>query len=802
MNRPGTRLPKIGIACLLALAASTASPARPARAALPDETPAQKDARMKWWREARFGMFIHWGLYSVPAGEWNGQKVRGYAEWIMNRARIPKAEYEKLQKRFNPTKYDAKAWVSLAKRAGMKYIVITSKHHDGFCLFNSEYTDYDMAGTPYQRDLLKPLADECRRQGLKICWYHSIMDWHHPKAKGDTFGEYVEHMKKQCRELLTHYGDIGVMWFDGEWIKEWSAEQGVELEKYLRAIQPNLIVNNRVGKRKRSPGDFGTPEQKIPATGMPGWDWETCMTINHTWGYSKHDENWKSTDDLIRKLIDVASKGGNFLLNVGPTAEGLIPQASVERLEGVGRWLDVNGEAVYGTRASVLKNTPWGRCTTRLGKLYLHVFQWPAGGRLQVDELKTPVKRAYLLADPKKQALDVKQGDAGTTIALPDKATDAVATVVVVETAGLAKPNAKPAASARRPAPIKDIKAYCLDFNWGGRRSFAKPGSWAGADPAAHVAWYKAVGANVIQTFCVSCNGYAWYKNGVVPAQPGLKHDFLPEVVKLGHTEGMTVMGYFCIGANTRWGKEHPDLSYAAPSTYHIPYTDEYLAYLSAAVGDAVKRTGIDGFMIDWVWQPRRQSTKGKWLDCEKKLYAQLMGEQFPGEDKLTKERDLAYSRKAIDRCWKTIHKAAKNANPNCIIWLTSNHINDPHVVNSDMYKQADWLMNEAGDMKRISAVKSMIGKHTRLITCLARWNNRDATQVVPQALQANVGLYGFTKPRSGAGLVPLEGILSRPVSELKGDDRNIAVLARAYHGASINAVWNKETGEFVEPAR
>ncbi|HUU93779.1 MAG TPA: hypothetical protein VM238_21510 [Phycisphaerae bacterium] len=350
------------------------------------------------------------------------------------------------------------------------------------------------------------------------------------------------------------------------------------------------------------------------------------------------------------------------------------------------------------------------------------------------------------------------------------------------------------------PAQAKDIKAYCIDFNWGARRAFAKPGSWAGADPAKHVAWYKAMGANVIQTFCVSCNGYAWYKNGLVPEQPGLKHDFLPEMARLGHREGMLVMGYFCIGANTRWGEEHPDLSYGTPSTYHIPYTDEYLAYLSAAIGDAVSKTGIDGFMIDWVWQPKRQSTKGKWLECEKKLYAQLMGEVFPREDQLSKAQEVACGRKAIDRCWKTIHKAAKDANPKCIVWLTSNNPTHPHVVNSAMYKEADWLMNEGGDLKRINAVKPMIGKHTRLITCLANWNRQDATTVVPAALKAGIGLYGFAKP-GGNSLLPLEGLLARPVGELKGDDRNIAVLARAYHGVSIDAVRN-DKGEFVEPVK
>jgi hypothetical protein len=356
------------------------------------------------------------------------------------------------------------------------------------------------------------------------------------------------------------------------------------------------------------------------------------------------------------------------------------------------------------------------------------------------------------------------------------------------------------AGNAARARPLDQIKAYCIDFNWGpgGPNGFAKPGLWAEADPARHVDWYETIGANVIQTFCVSCNGYAWYKGGAVPAQPGLKHDFLPEMVRRGHKRGMHVMGYFCIGANTRWGKAHPELSYGHPSTYHIPYTDAYLEYLETAISDAVRRTGIDGFMIDWVWQPRRQSTNGQWLDCEKQLYAQLMGEKFPGKDELTREQSLAYSRQVLDRCWQTIRKAAKNANPNCIIWLTVNNITHPHVVNSPMYRQADWLMNEAGDMKRLNQVRSMVGEDTQLITCLANWNNQDATEVVPAALDAGVGLYGFAKPR-GNSLIPLERLLKTPVGQLKGDNRNIAVLARAYHGADIDTVQN-DAGRFVKP--
>jgi len=408
---------------------------RTARAALPDETKQQKDKRMAWWREGKFGMFIHWGLYAIPAGEWKGKKVSGIGEWIMHRAHIPKEEYAPLQKQFNPVKFNAQQWVGIAKRAGMKYIVITSKHHDGFCLFDSKLTDYDITGTPFKRDVLKELADECHKQGIEICWYHSIMDWYHPDARGGSFPKYADHMRGQLKELLTNYGKIGVLWFDGEWIGEWSQAQGIELEKYVRGIQPQLIVNNRVGKRKRGPGDFGTPEQHIPATGMPGWDWETCMTMNNTWGYKKDDHNWKSTQDLLHKLVDIVSKGGNFLLNVGPTAEGVIPQPSVDRLAEIGRWMDTNAQSIYGTTASPFKRLAWGRCTQKPGILYLHVFNWPADGKLVVPGLTNKARGAYLLAEPKKALKTLRVGE-NIEVSLPAKAPDPIDTVVVLQIEG------------------------------------------------------------------------------------------------------------------------------------------------------------------------------------------------------------------------------------------------------------------------------------------------------------------------------------------------------------------------------
>jgi len=427
-----------------------------------EEKPICKDERMDWWRQARFGMFIHWGLYAVPAGEWKGEKISGIGEWIMERAKIPVAEYEQLAKQFNPVKFDAEEWVRIAKNAGMKYIVITSKHHDGFCLWDSKYTDYDvMDATPFRRDILAELAAECKKQGIRLCFYHSIMDWHHPDAQApfypnynDTkksnpnFDRYVEYyLKGQLKELVQNYGPLGIMWFDGEWVQDWTRETGWDMFEYCLSLQPDTIVNNRVGNGRQGmrglsksdefAGDYGTPEQEIPATGLPGIDWETCMTMNDTWGYKSYDDNWKSREDLLHKLVDIASKGGNFLLNVGPTAEGLIPAPSVERLAAIGEWMKLNSESIYGTTASPLGEVPWGRCTAKPGKLYLHVFDWPTNGQLEVTGVKNKVKKAYLLADKKQTKLHVmcvmRDGCEKIVITVPSSAADPINTVIVLE---------------------------------------------------------------------------------------------------------------------------------------------------------------------------------------------------------------------------------------------------------------------------------------------------------------------------------------------------------------------------------
>jgi alpha-L-fucosidase len=424
------------------------------------ETPSQRDRRMEWWREARFGMFIHWGLYAIPAGEWKGRK--DHAEWIRTTAQIPFEEYNRFVPQFNPTNFDAARWAQLARRAGMKYLVITSKHHDGFCLWDSKLTDFDVASTPFKRDILKELSVACKKEDVRFCTYHSIMDWHHPdylprrdwekqrSTEGADFNRFRRYLEGQLAELVDNVNP-GVLWFDGEWEDTWMHEMGKDLYDYVRGLNPRIIINNRVDKGRRGMqgmtaegefrGDFGTPEQEIPPQGLPGVDWESCMTMNRYWGWNQADTQWKSTEDLVRKLVDIASKGGNFLLNIGPKPDGNFPELAVERLEGIGRWMDVNSEAIYGTSASPFKRLPWGRCTQKSsGKrtmLYLHVFNWPADGLLVVPGLKTKADKAWLLADKKRKPLATTSAGGDLAIAVPIAVPDAISSTVVVQLTGV-----------------------------------------------------------------------------------------------------------------------------------------------------------------------------------------------------------------------------------------------------------------------------------------------------------------------------------------------------------------------------
>ena len=337
----------------------------------------------------------------------------------------------------------------------------------------------------------------------------------------------------------------------------------------------------------------------------------------------------------------------------------------------------------------------------------------------------------------------------------------------------------------------KPFQAYCIDFNWGpgGVNGFAAPGLWADADPEELIEWYADMGCTAIQTFAVSCNGYAWYKNGLVPEQPGLKCDFLTEMVRLGHRKHMEVYGYFCAGANTRWGMEHPESSYGTPSGPHIPFTREYLDFLAASIEDAVKKTGMDGFMVDWIWNPGMNRGRGRnfrWLDCEKVMYRELMGEEFPGKDALTPEQLGSFRKKAIERCWQTIYKAAKKADPECKVWVTCNNVSSRDLQGSSMFRQADILMNEAGSVREVEKIRPLVGEHTRLVTCLAKWNGQDPGKIVPEALEKGIGLYGFTKPDKGAMLSPVSYYLARPLESYRGDERNIAYLARVFNGRGL----------------
>jgi alpha-L-fucosidase len=366
----------------------------PLPAAQTSETKEHRDARMAWWREARFGMFIHWGLYSVPAGVWHGKDIPSIGEWIMHNAQIPVAEYKALAPQFNPTDFDAEAWVALAKAAGMKYIVITAKHHDGFAMFHSKVDPFNIYdATPFKRDPLQELARACQKQGIKLGFYYSQdQDWtapggasllggHWDKAQDGDFATYLKTKAiPQMRELLNNYQPAPVViWFDTP-----TADMTPELAGQILALlkdHPNMIWNNRLGGGDQ--GDTETPEQTIPANGFPGHDWETCMTINDTWGFKSTDTNFKSSETLLRNLIDIASKGGNYLLNVGPTSKGVIPQPEADRLLAIGQWLKVNGEAIYGTAAGPFKQQfGWGRITQKPGKLYLEVFDWPKEGKL------------------------------------------------------------------------------------------------------------------------------------------------------------------------------------------------------------------------------------------------------------------------------------------------------------------------------------------------------------------------------------------------------------------------------------
>lgn len=446
------------------------------------ETPVQRAERMRWFADARFGMFIHWGPYAALGGEYQGKPIGWIAEWIQHTARMPLKEYEDDAKLFNPVKFDARRWVKIAKDAGMKYITITSKHHDGFCMWDTKLTDYNIVKwTQFDRDVIAELARECKKEGLKFGLYYSVRDWHHPDwslryahlekpnsgwgypaspwtngrvlecgcpscrtdkpitsemdprpVETADMNRYLDYMKGQLCELLTEF-QPDVMWFDAQDIQEPRLGRVDEMVAAMRRLKPSVIISDRIGPDGTTFGDYGVHEGNVPGKGAAR-EWETCMTLNGTWGYSKFDKNWKPAAEVIRTLVETTSKGGNFLLNVGPDGEGVIPEGSVERLKEVGQWMAVNGESIYGCGASGLPKPKWGMITAKERTIYLHVFNWPADGRLTLGKSAgIMVRTAYLLADTQKRQLPLKVDGEGMNLTLSLQPPNTVDSVIVLE---------------------------------------------------------------------------------------------------------------------------------------------------------------------------------------------------------------------------------------------------------------------------------------------------------------------------------------------------------------------------------
>ena len=435
----------------------------------------------EWFAGARFGMFIHWGVYAVPAGVWEGKEIPGIGEWIMKNARIPVANYRALARDFTASHYEPKRWAALAKEAGMEYVIITGKHHDGFSLYDSAVTDWDVASSAAARDLLLPLAQAVRAEGLKFGIYYSqSQDWVHPgggifeeqpawdRIQEGSFDTYLARIAlPQVREILDRYRP-DVIWWDtpGAVMTPARAQPFVE---EIRS-RPNLISNDRLGGGFA--GDTMTPEQHIPPRGYPGQMFEVCMTMNDTWGFKAQDQNWKSTRQLLGHLSDIASKGGNFLLNLGPTAAGEIPAPSVDRLREIGRWMKTNGEAIHGTLASPFpRRLSWGRVTRRpqgAGEvLYLHVWEIPSDGVLLLPRLADEPVRAQALGS--SGSVSVRKTPAGLQVLLGKSAADELLPVLKLE---FSQPVRLPESDFPSPGPDGNIRlaaweADCLGHHDG-----------------------------------------------------------------------------------------------------------------------------------------------------------------------------------------------------------------------------------------------------------------------------------------------------------------------------------------------
>ncbi len=402
--------------------------------------------KMTWFRDAKYGLFIHWGLYSALGGLWNGVQYPKNTEWIMRYGQIPVEEYRKIADSFNPVDFDAEAWVQKAKDFGAKYLCFTAKHHDGFAMYDSKVSGYNIMHTPFGRDVVKELSQACKRHGIVFCLYYSQMqDWEDPNGYGNfwDFDPESKHFETyfygkclpQVRELLENYGEIGMLWFDTPY--DMPRALCRRLREHVHAIQPNCIINGRIGYGL---GDYRQmADNEIPVLAYPG-DWETPMTLNNTWGYSRTDENWKTPETVLKMLIDVAGKGGNLLINIGPDGWGKIPQGSVDILSRVGAWLDTNGRSIYGTKASpdFPYQMRWGGVTAGERKLYLHLLtakENPTG--ILLSGIETKATGARLLKDgtPLKmtQSYEIARDEYRLKVVIPPEAQDALDTVAEVE---------------------------------------------------------------------------------------------------------------------------------------------------------------------------------------------------------------------------------------------------------------------------------------------------------------------------------------------------------------------------------
>ena len=465
----------------------------------------QTPDRMAWFRHDKLGMFIHFGPYSALAGEWQGHQipVGTEAEWIMQRFNIPVAQYREMAHAFNPVHFDAEQIVGLAKAAGMKYLVVTAKHHDGFAMYHSAVSRYNIVDwTPFKRDVVKELEEACHRAGIRFCVYYSHReDWDDPNGYGNNwdynrtkknFSYYLEHKSKpQLRELLTNYGPLGLVWFDRGMDTAAHAQEFVDL---VHTLQPQCLINGRVGNYARElMGDYqDMNDNGMPAGGLQEY-WETPQTLNTTWGYSKFDQQWKSAGNVIQRLVEIVSKGGNYLLNIGPMGDGSIPAASVATLQKVGEWMRVNGESIYASSACPLPDSPWGRCTVNGSTVYLHVFAWPSDGILRVPALRNEARSAFLLVD-KPHRLAVSKDHGTMRIALPARPPDATDSVVVLELT--APPEVAPAIITQgsdAPFELDYLEAVTSGkavkrFNRDGKFHIAK---WTG--PGDTVTWHLLV---------------------------------------------------------------------------------------------------------------------------------------------------------------------------------------------------------------------------------------------------------------------------------------------------------------------